>query len=60
MSDPELVPDNPPFGGPTPSDLVCMRCGDNRTGCALCAGEAVRLTQIDTRLEDERARILYS
>lgn len=37
----ELVPTSPPFGSITDADWKCGRCGDNLTGCALCAGEPI-------------------
>lgn len=35
----DRVPEYPPFGSITDGEWICARCGESRTGCALCAGE---------------------
>ena len=43
--DENLVPEIPPYGGVTDGSVMCGRCREWITGCAMCAGETRMLVR---------------
>jgi len=57
----DRVPTTAPYGGITDGSVYCTRCGEERTGCSMCAGElrslkAGRSTAYRFCIGDENAK----
>lgn len=42
----KYVPEEPPYGSITDLDYCCGRCGNQLTGCSLCAGLKIHVIRI--------------